>query len=339
MSTLSQSRHPSYHLRPNKAIDRLLFLEAIRALNTYCTLDQHSYIGFAGPFLEDARMISQNYPNLKQISIEADVETHKRQEFHRCSRNLTLLHTTFRQFLTEAFPSNKPTVIWPDYTGLSREVLLEVSDVARKSLPLSLLRVTVRAESSLFNELKLRRGIDRLPSQKAAEFKNFAEEFEKSLTVHDTAYDSSLFTFENFLPHKYPQLLAHVISSVIQGSCVAPKVFVPLQTSMYSDGTIMMSLTGIFSTEEKRGELEKHFHYEGVLSDNPLLPEPIDVPILTTKERLHLESLLPAASADGDRCLKKLGYLLEDDKDLTLYKLKQYEKYHRFYPFFGKLVP
>ena len=102
-------------------------------------------------------MIAQSYPNLKQVSIEEDAETYKRQEFHHCSRNLTLLHTTFRDFLTSAYPS-KPTVVWPDYTNLTREVLLEVSDIARKAVPLTLMRVTVRAETEVYQSLKLRKG-------------------------------------------------------------------------------------------------------------------------------------------------------------------------------------
>lgn len=338
MSLLTRSRHPSYHLRPNKAIDRLLFLETIRALDTYCTLDRHIYVGFAGPFLEDARMISQTYPNLEQISIEEDEETHKRQEFHRCSRNLTLLRTTFKDFLTTSYPS-APTVIWPDYTDLTRDVLLEVSDIARKALALTLMRVTARAETPVYVELGLRPRTEHLPESRREDFKRFAEEFEKAFTVPDVAYDSSLFTFDNFLLKRFPGLLVRLINSVIQGSCVAPKEFVPLQSSMYSDGTIMTSLTGIFVDAGARSEVEQHFREEGVLATHPLVPEPIDVPILTTKERLHLESLLPIANPDGKKCIRRLGYLVEEDEGTSAYKLRQYEKYHRFYPFFGKLVP
>jgi hypothetical protein len=108
---------------------------------------------------------------------------------------------------------------------------------------------------------------------------------------------------------------------------------------MYSDGTIMMSLTGIFVDAESRTEVIKHFRGERVLSAQPLVPEVIDVPILTTKERLHLEPLLPTATMDGTQCVERLGYLVENDKELTVYKLKQYEKYNRYYPFFGKLIP
>ena len=76
MSRLTQSRHPAYHLRPNKAVDRLVFLEILRVLELLVSsLDEYTYIGFGGPYLEDFRLIAQMFPTLEMISIEEDEET------------------------------------------------------------------------------------------------------------------------------------------------------------------------------------------------------------------------------------------------------------------------
>ena len=120
MSRLSASKHPAYHLRPNKAIDRFLFLEMIRALGLYSRLDKHTYVGFAGPFLEDFRILAQAFPQLSLLSVESDEETYKRQKFHQCSRKLTLHHCRFDEFLSTRFPEG-PTITWADYTGMGRE--------------------------------------------------------------------------------------------------------------------------------------------------------------------------------------------------------------------------
>ncbi len=301
MSKLTKNRHPAYHLRPNKAVDRLLFLEIMHALDAFNNLDRHTYVGFAGPFLEDARLVAQNYPKLRQISVELDEETHKRQKFHRCSRLLDLKHSSFKDFLATGFPAG-PTIVWADYTDMDRQVLLEVSDLARKATPLSMLRVTVSAETPVYEALDLFLHPYNLPKGKVREFKKFAEKFADQMRIPDVAYDPSLFVWSNFIEANYPTLLARILESVVHGSCVLPKQFIPLHAAKYSDGTIMLSLTGVFCESSTSGEVQRHFQKAGILRSQPVAVEAIDIPVLTTKERMHLESLLPTATFDGKRC-------------------------------------
>jgi hypothetical protein len=340
VSKLTKSRHPAYHLRPNKAIDRLLFLQVMEALDDFAGLDDHTYIGFAGPFLEDARMVAQRFPKLRQISVELDKETHKRQKFHQCSRLLELKNLSFEEFLATSFPTDR-TIVWADYTDMDRRVLLEVSDLARKSVPLSLLRVTFPAETPVYEVLDLLRRPRDLPKAKPRQFKEFAKNFADRMRVPDVVYDPSLFVWPNFTEVSYPTLLARMLESVIQGSCVLPKQFVPLHAAKYSDGTIMLSLTGVFCDMSSCDLVRKHFRKNRFMKSQPIAVDAIDIPVLTTKERLHLESLLPTAKFDGKRCRKRMGYLIEgdDSEELSDYKLGQYELYHRLYPYFGRLVP
>ncbi|MGH7814651.1 MAG: O-methyltransferase [Candidatus Binataceae bacterium] len=59
---------PAYHLRPNKAVDRLIFMEAIQHLEGVHPLDSYTYYGFGGPFLEDCRLIYERHPKIKIVS-------------------------------------------------------------------------------------------------------------------------------------------------------------------------------------------------------------------------------------------------------------------------------
>jgi len=63
--------------------------------------------------------------------------------------------------------------------------------------------------------------------------------------------------------------------------------------------------------------------------------------MLTTKERLNLDTILPVSECNGTECVKKLDYLIEGDGSDTAstQKMQQYEKYYRLYPYFGKLLP
>ena len=57
-------KHPPYHLRANKAADRLILMETItrvtRALSA--SMDDYTYYGFGGPFLEDFKLIRKFFP-------------------------------------------------------------------------------------------------------------------------------------------------------------------------------------------------------------------------------------------------------------------------------------
>jgi hypothetical protein len=254
---------------------------------------------------------------------------------------LSFYHGQFSDYLGSSFPSATPTITWADYTEMKRECLLEVADIVRKATPLSLLRVTVRAETQVYAALNLlRRPVD-LPTQKQAEFADFVKSFKADIAVDEVAYDEDLFVWKNFRDLFYPSLLARILIAVMEASSSHPKAFVPLHAAMYSDGTIMLSVTGVLCSEDKRSSLINHFSSQSILKPGAHLEvEEIDVPLLTTKERLFLEPFLPSEGAGG-KCLKQLGYLPEGDNSeiMSGYKMRQYEKYHRFYPFFGKLIP
>lgn len=344
MSLLSKPRHPAYHLRPNKAVDRLLFMDILRALELYCPLNQHTYIGLGGPFLEDFRLVSQMFPSLRMISIESDKETNKRQQFHLCSRQMDVVHGEFGDFLSTGFPSDSPTITWADYTDLTRESLLEASDIARKAPPLSMIRVTVRAETPLYRELgiKYNRRPQTLPKSKAKEFERFVAKYREKMEIEGATFDASIFNWDAFKENNYPTLLTRLINSVLDASSTHPKKYLPLHAVKYSDGTIMLSVTGVFYDEQDEDQMMEHFakHLDDFAAD-PNCVEEIDVPVLTTKERLLLESLLPVARPNGKITQKALGYLIEGDgsDDNSLNKMRQYEKYHRLYPYFGKVIP
>src|SRR3989304_2371501 len=98
MSRLTESKHPAYHLRPNKAIDRSIFIELLNVLERYESLKGHTYIGFGGQFLEDFRLLAREFPQMRMFSIEKDEEVFKRQSFHKCTSKITPHKCTFEQF-------------------------------------------------------------------------------------------------------------------------------------------------------------------------------------------------------------------------------------------------
>ena len=147
-------RHPPYPLRPNKAIDRYLLIEAIRLLDRAEDLSKFTYYGLGGPYLEDFRLLHDNFPKIKMVSLEQDSETHKRQKFHLPCSGVTLLNTDFRSFLAQEDLEKTRSIFWLDYIGLEYAAFEEFEELLDKVTPGSLIKITLRAEPGDYVETK-----------------------------------------------------------------------------------------------------------------------------------------------------------------------------------------
>ncbi len=344
MTRFSDLPCPAYHLRPNKAIDRLLFVEFLRTYSRWRSKIPSTYIGLGGAFLEDFRLMSQEFPELSLVCIERDAETKKRQIFHKCSSRMRFYLGTYSEYLATQFPTHKPVVVWADYTQMTRECLSEVSGTVRKAVEGSMIRFTVKAESPAFGTLgiKARKFPERMPVEKEKAFAEFRDSFRSRMAVDRVVFPNEWFEWQSFSIEGYPRLLSRMLTAVANGACSAPKRILPLHAAMYSDGTIMMSWTALVCHDADFSPLHEHFRrtceYYSLAESGIAL---IDVPILTTKERLAIAKLLPTKNVDGVRTAKSLGYLLDGEASdtETKHKLEQYELYFRLYPHFGKIVP
>jgi hypothetical protein len=342
---LSKSFHPAYHLRPNKAVDRFLFMELLKALDARCSLRSHTYIGLGGPYLEDFRLFAHDFPAMHLISIEKDHQTHLRQKFHQCSANMDFFPGTMGEFLQDRFPSATPVVVWADYTDVSRECMSELSDIVRQAVPSSVLRITVRAETPVPEQLRIAdnfRYPPQVPRGKKSGFEKIRDQYQRGMAIEGIVFPGKWFDWNEFSVDQFPAMLDRMIRHVAEGSCVPPKAFLPLHSVKYSDGTIMLSVTGIICMEEEKADLVQHFRDRTpTCGGTPDSLETIDVPALTARERLHLERLLPTERPDGAVSMKGLSYLIEGDESEveSMAKMAQYERYHGLYPLFGRVVP
>ena len=116
-------------------------------------------------------------------------------------------------------------------------------------------------------------------------------------------------------------------------------IFQPISSFYYSDGTPMFTLTGVLCHDEDRPgfrELYADWRFRNLDWGHP---KKIDIPILSTKERLHLQEYLPCSDDPGNTLVKALGYQVDDSKRKSAEKMAQYEDFHRYYPYFVKAVP
>ena len=216
-------RHPPYHLRVNKAIDRFLLIQILDKLRGHNDISEYTYYGFGGPFLEDCRLLHRRCPEIKIVSIENDEETFKRQEFHSFSTKLDLKYEEFDTFVA-TFSSNGREIFWLDYTSLEFGHFENFKSVLHKVSDKSVVKITVRAELPSHAG-----GNSQRRERKWRKFKNKYDEF-----LPDTARQEDIERKEDFL-----NLLLEMFELAAQQAFAActETIFQPLMSSYYKDGT------------------------------------------------------------------------------------------------------
>ena len=68
---MSGERVP-YHLRPNKFVERALFVELLSHINAVHPIADYVYVGFGGPYLEDFKILHQHFGIKNMLSLEQE---------------------------------------------------------------------------------------------------------------------------------------------------------------------------------------------------------------------------------------------------------------------------
>jgi hypothetical protein len=326
-------RHPAYHLRTNKAVDRLLLVDVLRALEAD---ERFTYYSLSGPFLEDIRIMDHFFPAMRLVSLERDDDTFQRQVFHQFSSRIVLHRPKLGRFLTNDYEPGNQDVFWLDYTGLEY-ALFEEFEAVLKAVPNgSVVRITLRASPKL--DLRL---IDRrvsatvLAALREQIEKDFESEFGKILP-HSAA--GALASLDNFA--RMVQLMVRLTASRALDFVGSDREFLVVQSTRYNDGTQMVSVTGIVCGRAEVNEVRQLLNNVRFADFDWKNPVEINVPALSAKERLGLERYLPlpVGTDAGVELQARLGYKIDFTDSTSRRKLAQYADFHREYPQFVRVA-
>jgi len=318
-------KHPPYHLRLNKAIDRFMLIEAIRHLEKRYSLSNYTYYSLGGPYLEDFRILYEYCPEIAMTSIEADRETYKRQKLHRPCRHLKLVQERFKSFLAQYESRDRMSIFWLDYVKLSYSAIDDFMELLTKVADESVVKITLRAEPTDYS--------DPDPIKEIEKRSAFQRKFDALLPspTCDPPRD-----FEGF---------AYLVQEMLQIACqkalpsACGRVFQPVSSFCYADSVGIVTLTGVVCPKENQRAIQSLFASWQFKNLSWRRPTRIDVPFLSTKERLHLQRHLPCLGNTGFRLSNALGYLVDETRPKSLRKMKQYALFHRYYPYFMRATP
>ena len=334
------AKHPPYHLRTNKAVDRLLLVKQItKVIQAKVGLkNRATYHSLGGPFMEDLHLVHREIPDMPLICIETNAQTYSRQANHVFTTKLALVHDNISNFLVSTYEPKSADIFWLDFTDFSLSRLLDFQLLLRKVMPGSLVRMTVAANNPV-NQSFLPSSIETsiIEEIKKDSIAKFESAFSKFLP---TDYSASKLTLS---PKLFNKLVQDIIRLAISETLdkTSDREFLHIQSCSYADGAPMLSVTGVVC---KRIEFEK----TAKKITKALLPvdekwstiESINLPFLSIHERHILNKILPhtGTAADvGDSLYETLNYHIEDGAPKTIAALSQYALYRHEYPSFVRL--
>ncbi|MBW4647612.1 MAG: hypothetical protein KME06_02785 [Kastovskya adunca ATA6-11-RM4] len=322
-----------YHLRPNKAIDRYAFLELLSKIDKYsdCDVFHYKYIGFGGHSLEDFKYIHSRFGIGNMISIEEDTEVYNRQKFNQPHNCIDCIQQSSDDFINE-FQRTDPTIIWLDYVRPSdlRKQIEEFQATINKLEPLDIIKITVNSHPASY--VASHKGMNSFELQ--------ASRINKLNTMLGDIFPLADVTANMMTEKRFPEALCLVLKYAANLAMVGKSdiYFQPLSAFSYADGQQMLTVTGILLESAKNQEFLNQTNIDKWELSNIDWKEPrrINVPDLTIKERLHIDSRLPNSKAKEIQ--DELGFLFNSKENISLEMLETYILFYRQSPYFSRIL-
>ncbi len=322
-----------YQLRPNKAVDRELFLSLLARIAATLKLETYGYIGLGGPFLEDFRLIHARLGIRHMVCVEAEEIVHRRQLFNRPVDCVECIHSTLEDHL-DSNEIEFPTIIWFDYTdpcGITDQIERFSRTVGEVPVG-SILRITLNANPSSLGKPD--------PGEITTEEGPIEKRSERKLNLHEWRLERFRERMGSMMPN--PVIPGDMIfkkygGSVLRGlrlavdrhvlSLTDRTIFWALSTH-YADGQPMVTATLIVSSAEDNGESIEQFVSEWEFHSTPDDPLKLDMPALSALERLRMES--------SDDARVALGFELPKS-DMGEDPFEAFKRFYRVFPHFSRV--
>lgn len=326
-----------YHLRPNKFVDRQIFIDLLHRLDRVRPLAKSVYVSMGGKFLDDHRAIRFAFDLAGSVSIEKFGRVVPRQHFNKPFEDVECVVSESKDFVAgfsefrSRYPADANFIVWLDFVDPKERLiqLEEFSTLVGFGKPFDVFRITINANAETL------RGSD---AKKPDQFKTMRDWrlaiFENQLRKFPCGAKAEEMTAE-----KFPDALARAIGvAAMEGAKRKRFVVRPLAITTYADVHPMLSVTAILlPTDEADEFMGKPWIADWVhRATDWTSVRRIDVPDLSLKEKMFIDRKLNVL---GDQEIaNELGFDLGDDETATLRKLSQYRENYRFYPQFVRMA-
>ena len=306
-----------YEFRPAKQVERRMLLHAFHELrNLGYKISSYEYTGLGSIYFVDFALFHRYLGLTRMTSVEVDMDIRKRVKFNCPYKLINVVHDDISAQIAR-LSSERQHILWLDFDSILTEELLSAVQLAAMQLSVrSILLVTVDVEPPGRPEDG--------PAQwnPTAWMRHYRQEagahFWRGISRRDFARD------------KLPATNARILQAVIdEGLREREADFIGMFSFLYADGHQMLSVGGMIGSEEDRRRIQsldrnELFFIRDDITKNPFL---IRVPLVTRKERHHLDQNMPCRKGWSPFAFEmKLG------------DIEDYSRIYRYYPAYAEML-
>ena len=288
----------NFSLRQNKAIERAIVFDALRAVVTELG-EEPIYVGLGSVWFQDFRLAHKFLGVEKMISIEQNASVFTRAEFNRPFAAIEMCRGATEDVLPELLDRDdlkgRPWIVWLDYDQGIDDRLDELSHLVTKLPDGSALLTTFNAQDGSY------------AADANQRFDALQDMFGENI-VSDELRQPTL-KGPTFMRALAQCVLDYLANTAIQGG--RPGGFIPGIRLLYRDTVNMVTVGGFFPGESAVSSCKRLVESEGWCGFEEAL---IKMQPLTIREVQALCRHLPSDSGFSSAAKESLGFELSDDQ-------------------------
>ena len=305
-------RQVHFTLRPAKAAQRKMIIEACGHLGNLAEIRSFRYIGLGSPFFNDFSALHRRYGIHDMICVEKQVSDRDRFAFNLPYDCIDMSWGESHDVLPTLDWKGIPTIIWMDYDGsISPNILSDISTVFSSIDPFGLAMFTVQADGRSFGNGELS-PLEDLKSRLRDYVPSGAE-----------SSDMAGKKFQKLVRQIIDDEIRRILSQRNAAAEAADRmVYRQLFNFLYRDEVWMTTIGGVMFSDSLASRVDRCKFDTMKFARMGNDPYEVKIPILTHKEQRHLSSAMPS----GD--IGHLGLSLPERE------VRQYHEIYRHYPVF-----
>lgn len=318
------AKQPFYHLRPNKSIDRSLFVQTLIGLSRELPISDYKYTGFGSYLFDDFKLLHDTLNISDMVSLEKDEIEFQRAVYNAPYGCISIQNTDSTQYISDlSIQDGEHNIFWLDFVAPSElgTQLSDYSTLLNLLNPEDIVRITLNANPDSLGKYNQPDQLQKLRLETLKE------------RVPDR-YIWSTISPNDVTTKNYPVTLLKILKAATL-ECLdekppySPNFMLPLFSSVYADGQQMVTLTGIvLDSHEKEDRIRKalkNYRHNTFSWDTPAR---IEIPALSIREITELNKLLPNPEI-RQQLIEKFPFIFSERDGQAV---DSYIDYYKYYP-------
>jgi hypothetical protein len=316
-----------YQLRPNKFIDRQIFIDLLSKIVPSIDHGKYAYISMGGKHLVDQEAVYRRVGIHNLFSFDLNGEVVARQRCNRpiagaiCEEMSASDLASELDGILDKFPKAEHVIAWLDYTDTRRlSQLQELCALLRKCRPRDVVRITMNAHNGTLNDKWQNAGAESPALHRANMLRESIGPF----------YDTNL---SEVGKDDIPLALSFAVklaASLVERERANSVEFVPVLLTSYADGQRMFTATIL--TVEKGEQLPIGLNGWDFMPKDWSKIVTISAPDLSLREKVEIDKHLDKPPS---KIIRAIRFQPSSESDEARVAVGSYKKLHRYYPTFS----